>query len=81
MMANSAKYALFKDGEKVSDYYGDFMGALLHAIDVSVVKIIDGAEYNRETRTLKLTASHLYAFQYELPKAPVDYQICKIQEM
>lgn len=76
-MKPKTKYAIYRNGERISEWFKDHIAALLIGIDRGYFKLVNGAKWNTETKTLTFTTNYLDII-YSIPKAPDNYEIVKI---
>lgn len=72
------KFAIFKDGDKISEWCKDYMAALLTGVDRGYFEIVDGAEWCSETKTLRFYNTPFPKVTYTIPSAPICYEILEL---
>jgi len=74
------KYAIYRDGKKISEFFKEALTAVMIGIDSGYFKIEGGATWIPEERLLKFYDARSLNLRYSIPKAPIKYEIRKITE-
>ncbi len=74
------KYAIFRDDERITEWFADGMSAVLAGIDRGYFELINGADWNSETKTLRFDNATFPRLQYSIPSAPICYEVRKRTE-
>ncbi len=81
MRKTKETYAIFKDNEKISEQFQDFLMAVLVGIERKYFEIEGGAKFDAETSTFKFDCAASPSIRYYIPKSPACYEIRKINQV
>lgn len=74
------KFAIYKNGKRISKTHTDAWTAIIIAIDMGCIKIVRGATWGLEERIFKFDNASFPELEYSIEKAPDLYEIRKITE-
>lgn len=74
---NKVRYAIYRDGTRVTEYLNDHMCAVLTGIDRGYFKLQGGGDWDSERKVLRYHYG-ISSVRLSFPKAPICYEIRKI---
>lgn len=74
------KFAIFKNGDKISEWCKGYMAALLTGVDRGYFEIVGGAKWCPETKTLSAYNPLFPEVTYTIPSAPICYEILELRK-